>query len=186
MKGKSLKWLRILHIISAGIWFGATVCIGGLAVICLSNPDAAEFLVTAPLVPELYRKMILPAALFTILQGLVYGFFTEWGFLKHRWVTIKWIFTILLIPCIGAGGIGQMFALIDKVKSSGLNGGLHDGGLVLLFISLQILIMLIMIGISVYKPWKKKSAVKQQIFWLTDKPPVEIGYDSSDSLNTIR
>ncbi len=120
MKGKSLKWLRILHIISAGIWFGATVCIGGLAVICLSNPDAAEFLVTAPLVPELYRKMILPAALFTILQGLVYGFFTEWGFLKHRWVTIKWIFTILLIPCIGAGGIGQMFALIDKVKSSGL------------------------------------------------------------------
>ena len=52
---------------------------------------------------------------------------------------------------------------------------LYNGGLVLLFISLQVLIMLIMIGVSVYKPWKKKSAIKQQISWLTDKPPEKLG-----------
>ena len=156
-----LKWLRTLHIISAGLWFGATVCIGILAAICFFNQSEAEVLIIAPLVPELYRKIILRAALFTILQGLVYGFFTEWGFLRHRWVTLTWVFTILLSPCIGAGAIGQMFSLIDKVKTSGFNGGFYEGGTVLLFISLQILIMVIMIGISVFKPWKKsiKSAV---------------------------
>ena len=155
-----LKWLRTLHIISAGLWFGATVCIGVLASIVFLNQSEAEFLIIAPLVPELYRKIILPAALFTILQGLVYGFYSEWGFLRHRWVTLKWILIILLIPCIGAGAIGQMFSLINKVKTSGFYGGFYEGGPVLLFISLQILIMLIMIGISVFKPWKK--SINQQ------------------------
>lgn len=155
MKGKTLKWLRILHIVSTGIWFGATVCIGGLSAICFFNQNESAFFIIAPLVPELYRQIILPAALFTIAQGLVYGFFTEWGFFKHRWVTLKWVFTILLITLIGVGAIGQMFSLIDKVKTTGFYGGLYDGGVVLLFISLQVIIMLIMIGLSVFKPWKK-------------------------------
>lgn len=150
-----LKWLRTLHIISAGLWFGATVCIGVLAAIGFLNQSEAEFLIIAPLVPDLYRKIILPAALFTICQGLVYGFYTEWGFFKHRWVTLKWIFTILLMPCIGIGTIGPIFSLIDKVKTSGFNGGFYEGGPVLLFISIQVTIMLTMIGISVFKPWKK-------------------------------
>lgn len=156
MKGKSLKWLRILHILSAGIWFGGTVCIGALVLICFSSSNGDGFLTTAPLVPELYRKVILPAALFIILQGFIYGFFTGWGFIKHKWVASKWISTILLIPCIGAGGIGQMFSLIEKVKQSAFNSQVYDGNLVLPFISLQILIMVIMVSISVLKPWKKQ------------------------------
>ncbi len=156
MKGRSMKWLRVLHLLSSCIWFGATVCIGVLAVICFFYLNETDFLIAAPIIPELYKILILPAAVFTILQGFVYGFFTKWGFFRHRWVVLKWILILLLIPCIGVGGIAHLFSAIKKINTSGFTGGFVDGGLVLLFISLQILIMLIMFGISVFKPMKKK------------------------------
>jgi hypothetical protein len=157
MTGKSLKWLRTLHIISASIWLGATVCIGMLTVICFFSLNEAEFLTMAPFIPELYRTIILPIALFIILQGIIYGFFTKWGFFKHRWVLLKWMLVLLLVPCIGVGAIGHLFSVIEKVNTLGFTGGLADGGRVLLFIALQIIIMLIMIGISVFKPILKKA-----------------------------
>lgn len=155
MKANSMKWLRTIHIASVSIWFGATVCIGVLAFICFFSLSEREFLKTISLVPTLYQKVVLPIAIFTIIQGLIYGFFTNWRFAKHRWVLLKWIFTFLLVPCVGVGTIGQIFSIIDKVNTSGFSGGFADGGIVLFFISLQIVIMLTMIGISVFKPWKK-------------------------------
>ncbi|MDD3654359.1 MAG: hypothetical protein PHO01_09275 [Desulfotomaculaceae bacterium] len=155
MTRKTMKWLRTLHIISAGIWFGATVCIDVLGAICFFNLSVTDFLRTVPLIPELYKIIILPIAIFTILQGLIYGFFTHWGFFKYRWVILKWIFTILLIPCIGVGTIGQIFSTIDKINTSGFNSGINDGRIVLVYISLQIIIMLTMITISVFKPGNK-------------------------------
>lgn len=160
MKGKGMKWLRALHITSASVWFGATVCIGVLAIICFFDLSQSDFLITAPLIPKLFQKVILPIAIFTIIQGLIYGFFTNWGFFKYRWVLLKWILTLLLIPCIGIGTIRQIYLVIDKVNTSGLKGGFYDGRLVLLFISLQIVIMLIMIGISVFKPKTEKAYTK--------------------------
>lgn len=60
----------------------------------------------------------------------------------------------MLVPCVGFGTTGQMFSVIDKVKTAGFNGGYSDGGIILSFRALQVLIMLVMIGISVYKPWQ--------------------------------
>lgn len=157
MKGKSLKWLRTLHIISASIWLGATVCIGMLTVICFFSLSEAKFLTIAPFIPELYRATVLPIAIFTILQGIICGCFTKWGFFKYRWVLMKWILVLLLIPCIGLGAIGHLFSVIDKVSTAGFAGGWADGGMVLLFIALQVVIMLIMVGISVFKPALKRA-----------------------------
>ena len=125
MTGKSLKWLRTLHIISASIWLGATVCIGMLTVICFFSLNEAEFLTMAPFIPELYRTIILPIALFIILQGIIYGFFTKWGFFKHRWVLLKWMLVLLLVPCTGRH---RHLFLYRKANTLGFTGGLADGG----------------------------------------------------------
>ncbi len=110
------------------------------------------FLIIAPLVPQLYKTIVMPVALFTIIQGIIYGLFSNWGFFKYKWLLFKWIFVLLIALCTGLGGIGQMFAVLAKVETSHFVGGLADGGLVLLFISLQVLFMLIMIVLSVIKP----------------------------------
>lgn len=131
MKGVGMKWLRILHIVSASIWFGGTVCIGVLAIICFFNLSENAFLTVAPLIPMLYKKAILPMAIFIMIQGLIYGSFTKWGFIKHRWIILKWVLTLSLGPCIGMGTIGQLFSVIDKVSNFGFSGGFADGGRIL-------------------------------------------------------
>ncbi|MEN6463380.1 MAG: hypothetical protein ABFC94_18675 [Syntrophomonas sp.] len=157
LKRNGMQWLRVLHILSASTWLGVVVGIGSLAYVCFFQLSEADFLTIAPLVPELYRKVVLPAAVVTIVQGIIYGIFTSWGFVKYKWVLFKWILAFLVAFCTGWGGIGNMFYVLDKVEKSGLAGGFTDGGVVLLFIFLQIIIMFIMIILSVFKPVKRSA-----------------------------
>ncbi|MEN6461424.1 MAG: hypothetical protein ABFC94_08665 [Syntrophomonas sp.] len=158
LKKRGMQWLRVLHILSISTWFGAVVCIGSLASVCFFQLSEADFLTIAPLVPGLYRKVVMPAAIFTIIQGIIYGFFTNWGFVKYKWVLFKWILVLLVTFCTGWGGIGNMFSVLDKVEKSGFAGGFTDGGVVLLYISLQIIFMLITIILSVFKPIKRANS----------------------------
>ncbi|MDD4766476.1 MAG: hypothetical protein PHF87_02690 [Desulfotomaculaceae bacterium] len=146
-----MKWMRVLHISAISVWFGSVVCILGLAAICFFQLTENEFLIIAPLVPELYQKIVMPAAIFAVIQGIIYGIFSNWGFFKYKWVLFKWIFVLLITLSTGFGGIGQMFSILAKVEETHFVGGFADGGLVLLFISLQILFMLIMIVLSVFR-----------------------------------
>ncbi|HBK54002.1 MAG TPA: hypothetical protein DDZ44_08710 [Syntrophomonas wolfei] len=152
MNKAGMRWIRILHIFSVSIWFGTVVCILGLVIMCFFQLNKNDFLIIAPLVPKLYQKIVMPAAIFTIIQGIIYGFFSSWGFFKYKWVLLKWIFVLLIILCTGLGGISQMVSVLAKIEATHFLGGFADGGLVLLFVSLQILFMLIMIVLSVFKP----------------------------------
>ncbi|NLU47065.1 MAG: hypothetical protein GXX02_03675 [Syntrophomonadaceae bacterium] len=152
-----MKWLRVLHLILVSIWFGATVCIGFLSIICFYHLSTAEFLIVGPLIPELYQKIVLPVAVLTILQGIIYGSSTKWGFFKYPWVMLKWILTFLLIPCVGLGTIGQLFSVLDVINTAGFSASLQMGGRILLCIALQISILLVMIGVSVLKPGKLRT-----------------------------
>lgn len=156
LKQGSMKWLRALHILSVSIWFGGVVCIGWLAFCCFFLLPEAEFLTVASLIPKLYKTIVLPFALLAIIQGLIYGFLTDWGFVKHKWVLVKWVLVFLIVLCTGPGVIGKMFNVLDKVEKSGFTGGFADGGLVLFFIALQILFLAVMVIISVFKPMKRR------------------------------
>ncbi|MCL2549641.1 MAG: hypothetical protein FWE78_01695 [Methanimicrococcus sp.] len=158
LKQKGMKWLRLFHILTAGIWFGGVVCIGILAYICFFQLTEEEFLTIIPLVPALYQK-IMPFAFLTIIQGFIYGFFTNWGFVKHKWVLYKWILTVFIALLTGLGSIRQIHAVIEKVGTAGFEGGFADGQLVLLFIFLQITLMAVMIALSVFKPRDGKNVL---------------------------
>jgi len=82
----TLRWLRVCHMLTAPLWFGGTVAV-------LAGGGAA-----------LFPKLILPAALLTVIVGLLYGACTPWGFFRFRWVTAKWVLTLaaLLLACLGA------------------------------------------------------------------------------------
>lgn len=154
-QARGMKWLRLVHILLTSVWFGAVVCIAVLTYLCFFQMNEREFLTTAPLISELYRKAVLPVALLVIFQGFIYGFFTNWGFIKFKWVFSKWMLTLLIVLCTGFGSIGQLIKAIKTVEIYGFTGGLADGGLVLLFIALQIVFMAIMIVLSVFKPGKR-------------------------------
>jgi len=85
-----MKWLRLLHILTASARFGGVVCILSLTYTNFFQLTESEFLTVIPRVPGLYQKVILPFALLTVLQGIIYGLFTNWGFVKYKWILSKW------------------------------------------------------------------------------------------------
>lgn len=156
LKRGGMQWLHLTHIVSTSIWFGSVVCIGALAIVIFFQLSETDFLTIAPLIPMLYQKVILPIALLTIIQGIIYGVFTNWGFLKYKWVTFKWCLIPLIVLSTGLGTIGSILSLLDRVETVGFVGGWADGGFVLLFIFLQILLMFFMFVLSIFKPFKSK------------------------------
>ncbi|MDR2477268.1 MAG: hypothetical protein LBD18_05750 [Treponema sp.] len=75
-----------------------------------------KFLVLAPMISGLYRKVALPAALVCIIQGIIYGIFSKWGFKEFKWVLVKWIMVIFVVLFTRMGGIGQMFMILENVQ----------------------------------------------------------------------
>jgi hypothetical protein len=62
--------------------------------------------------------IIIPANLFTFLSGIIFSKFTKWGFLKHRWIMLKYIINI--IPIIFGGiviapAIINMLSIVEKL-----------------------------------------------------------------------
>jgi hypothetical protein len=159
-----MKWLRLFHILTTSIWFGGVACIGVLTWICFFGLNQQEFLTVAPVSGLLFDKIILPVALITLAQGIIYSIFTNWGFIKHKWILIKWLGLILLVICTGTGSIDNMELVIEKVQTQGFVGGYSDGGIVLMFFLAQVVIMAIMIALSVFKPFgKKEKSLSEQL-----------------------
>ena len=158
-----MKLMRIIHIIAAQIWFGAVICIFGFAFYCFNNTAVEKFLILAPMIPGLYKMVVLPAALVCIMQGIIYGIFSKWGFIKFKWVLVKWIMVLLVVLCTGMGGIGHMFIILDNVQKNNIqNITLNDGEIFFVFIIGQIIILCIMTIISIIKPKNKKEKIVEK------------------------
>jgi hypothetical protein len=87
-----------------------------------------------------------------IIQGIIYGIFSKWGFIKYRWLIIKWLSIPFIIICTGIGGIWQIFMILENVQSSNVEIiTLSDGQMFFVFMILQIIILGIMTTVSIIK-----------------------------------
>ena len=153
MKIRGMKWLHFLHILSASVWLGAVVCVGYLAIVCFSYESQSDFITFASLIVNIYSMVVKPICLFILLQGIFYGFFTNWGFIKHKWVLFKWILWPFLMALTSGFTVKGLETIIDKVNKTGL---IPDGKNMILYILLQFCILIIKFFVSVFKPFEKK------------------------------
>lgn len=156
LKRKGMKRLLTIHMITASIWLGSVVSMWVFAYLLFFQMSEVEFLISARWLPMIYIFVVLPASVTTMLEGLVYGIFTTWGFIKHRWIILKWILAILTDVITGAGVIRESFMTINRVSEQGFVGGFRDGGLIMGFISIQVVLLLVVMVVSMYKPKLKK------------------------------
>ena len=85
---KGLKVLKTLHLIFAMVWTA-----GAIAMVLIT------FLIKAYSGDELHVKysilllidnwLIITGAMTSLVIGIVYGVFTNWGFFKQRWIVVK-------------------------------------------------------------------------------------------------
>lgn len=159
MSPKGLKILKIFHLLFAIMWIG-----GVMALICVgmgSSPKNNEMVYMSAIDQLIIDEFFLiPGGIGIVITAIIYAIFTKWGFWKHNWLKVKWVFTIALV-IIGAGYMGVLIkenvAYIEgvmptteylaqywvNVRNIAIAGIIQMIG----FISIVI--------ISVFKPWKK-------------------------------
>jgi hypothetical protein len=104
---------------------------------------------------------LVPGAIGTFLTALIYSIWTNWGWFKHNWITVKWIICIfgLVFGTFWLGPwVGEMAAI---AKDKGLDA-LSDPNFIrnrqnsMIYGTLQGLTVIFAAFISTLKPWKKK------------------------------
>ena len=162
LTGKSQRWLKAIHLLFAAVWTssGITLITLQLSLTPSSGGELYGILSVAKFIDDF---LIIPCAIGTLLTGLIYSIWTNWGFFKHHWITVKWV--------INVGGIlfGTFFlgvwlnslppianelgmeALADPVFLRNQQLNLTWGGL-------QVSSLVFALVISALKPWGRRKS----------------------------
>lgn len=160
-----LRALKVAHLICAILWIGSAVSMNLLRHF-VEVEDAAGMYYMAEELEAIDMQLLVPGAIGCLFTGIVYGVWTNFGFFKHRWLTVKWVLTLFMILlgtfCMGPPvkenvtigkalmeGVGDAGQYATNVETNAYLG------------ALQLTLLMIVLVISVWKPWKKKNNKKQ-------------------------
>ena len=164
LKSKGLKWLKGFHLAAVSCWVG-----GGVALILLYflKSGVTDGNVLYGINKSIHHVdiavVVIPGAMGCLVTGLIYSIFSRWGFFKHIWLTIKWAVTIAAI-LFGTFFLGPWETKMMEISgtfgisSLSMKEYLYTQNMNLIFGSIQVFILIIIIFISVFKPWKSKKA----------------------------
>ena len=161
---RSQKLLKAIHIYFACIWGGAAASL--FAIHCLFTPETG---------PELYTRnisliyidnyVIIPAAIGCLLTGLIHSHMTKWGYVKYRWIVVKWVVTIVFLSL----GFFWFVPWLNQMAESSLafrsEGTIKPSDHALMSLHMliatgQSILVLLLVIISVMKPWGKNRFCK--------------------------
>jgi len=155
---KTLKLIKTLHIVSTSIWFGGTVVAWALMASSLNDPE--RFLEAVRWIPWIFSRVLMVAALIIILIGIFYGTLTQWGFFRQRWIFLKWVLLIIMIPCT-AFTIGSVGIILIPAQESGvLTSVWPEAALPFALLSLQVILLTTMAVLSIFKPRLRSNQMK--------------------------
>ncbi len=109
MRPRLRKAALIAHVTSSVGWLGAVVAFLALAVAGLVSPDP-DTVRAAYVVMELIGWVVLvPFSAASLVTGLVQSMGTAWGLVRHYWVLVKLLITVVAtvvllvyVPTLGA------------------------------------------------------------------------------------
>ncbi|MEJ7870699.1 MAG: hypothetical protein WKF67_00460 [Rubrobacteraceae bacterium] len=164
---QAFKLLLAAHIIVSVGWLGVVVAklVLGLAAITSNAHDISDALYVAMKVVDV---IFLPAAIATVVTGVLLSLGTKWGLLRHYWVATKLALTVGVIVT----GIALVDRLVRQSISASSGQAVADGTILgvayapALLISLSVAHVL-MLGVatvvSVYKPWGKTRLGRRRV-----------------------
>lgn len=156
----SLKVLKMLHILMIVLFLGGILSSFALLMrLDLSNFE--DVYSSYRIFNIISDNVVKIGAQGTILLGLVYGFFTKWGFVKHKWLVVKW-FLFIAQTIIGIFVVDKLMmaniALLETTKALALTDPtfIRNHFLRLDVVMLQIGLTLCALILSILKPGKSK------------------------------
>lgn len=161
LKGNGIKVLKIVHLLLAILWIG-----GGLSMMLLllltSPQESYEMYMRSVALKLIDDWLIIPGAVGMLLTGVVYGVWTNWGFFKYNWITVKWILAIFMVLSgtflMGPQVNGNVYPAEEISNYTLQNSEFFANVSQTMFWGLiQVILLIITVVVSVLKPWKGKS-----------------------------
>jgi hypothetical protein len=159
LNANGMKVLKSCHLLLVMMWVVGVIA---MAILFLVRPESGdELYMTLKIILFIDWVLVIPGALLTVLAGIIYGVFTNWGFIKHRWIIVKWVVSIAVIL---AGTfyysplLEQALEIVNSSREVALNNPTVISNMTQAFISASIqgIAIMTLVVISVFKPWKKK------------------------------
>jgi len=157
-----IKVLKTAHLIFVMLW---TVGVIVMALLLLMNSQTGdELFMKYKAVRFIDDAIVIPSVIITVVIGILYGLKTNWGFFKHRWVTVKWIVGIVVI-IIGTFVLSPMLdsnlEMADTMRAYVASDHeiLIRENIIFFSGCGSSLALIILVVISVFKPWKQKKKV---------------------------
>ena len=137
MKPVARKSWLLLHVITSVGWLGVTV--GNLVLAVVGRA-------------ELYRAMVLladfvvlPMGVGALVTGVVLSLGTRWGLVKHRWVLVKFVLTVIAV-------VATTFSLRSELREAA-DGVAGADTSVLAACCVSLTRYVVNTALSVFKPW---------------------------------
>jgi len=167
LSAKRLRWLKGFHLIAVSCWIGGAAALMLLYFLKNGVTDGGVLYGINQSIHHVDMVVIvIPGAFGCLITGLLYSIFSNWGFLKHKWLICKWIITVAAI-LFGTFFLGPwetaMMEISGKLGMVSLSDQsyLYNQKMNFVFGVIQCLALIITVFISIFKPWKKKKSKGQ-------------------------
>lgn len=161
---KGVKILKIIHVLFAILWIGGGI--GLIIVLFSTNPTSGdELYMKSRIIQIIDDFLIIPGAMASFFIGIIYGIWTNWGFFKYKWITVKWILTVVQIlfgTFVLGPWVNENVEIASRLRDAALDNAtyLHNLEMSKIWGTVQVSILLLFVIISVLKPWKTKKEKK--------------------------
>ena len=187
------KILKLFHITFASSMLGGLIAILVILMVKENGNIAAENIFGVDLsILKIFTWGVNYAFFALILTSFILGLFTEWGFVKYRWIISKWIITLSMFALTWFG-LGPAINGMTSISDAGLNSGamsreyLNFQRNAIIFCVMEMIAILLIFFISVLKPWgtrNVKERIKQKTVVMIVAPFIIIGIGLT-AVNTI-
>ena len=160
LSARGQKWLKSFHILFAGLWAGAAFCLT-LKQFFIKPSDGMELYGITSTLKFIDDFVIIPGAVGSLLTALIYSIWTNWGWFKHKWITVKWCINLYGV-IFGTFWLGPWLnSSVPIAKEKGLSSFtdpvfFHNRKMLMIWGTFQAVTIVFAFFLSVIKPWKKK------------------------------
>lgn len=157
------KWLKGLHLLAVACWIGGAVSLIMLYFLKDGVDDGGVLHGMNRAIHHVdMAVVVVPGAFGCLLTGLAYSLLTGWGFFRHGWLILKWVLTVGAI-LFGTFWLGPwetaMMEISGHLGIAALDDPAYLANQRLNFVwgSVQVGVLVSMIWLSIFKPWKNSS-----------------------------
>lgn len=193
------KILKVFHIISAASMVGGLLSVLTILIVKQNRHMIIENIFAVDLsILRIFTWEVNYAFFALMLTSFIFGLFTEWGFVKHRWIIFKWSI-VLSMFVVTWFGLGPAINGMTSIADAGLNNStlsreyLNFQQKAVVFTVIELVSILLIFLVSVLKPWgmrNTKRQIKQKTVVMISLPHILIGVGlatiNAMNLNKIR